>query len=70
MDCSVDPSASGQSAVGRVHQRVDLLLGDVSLGQFERATVDRDLHGRRFLTRVSDSSEVSRAEPARICQGR
>ena len=45
VNCPVDPSTPGQTAVGRVHNRVDLLLGDVSLREFQRPAVYADLHG-------------------------
>jgi len=45
MDGAVDASAAGQLRVGGVHQRIDLLLRDVSLRQLQPAWSELHKHG-------------------------
>jgi hypothetical protein len=44
LDGSIDPTASGQFAVCGIHDRIDLLLSDVTLHKFDSAGTKLDLH--------------------------
>jgi len=50
VDGPVDAAPAGQAAVGRVDDRIDLLEGDVALGQLQHPAADLHPHRKPFLT--------------------
>ena len=51
MDGAVDSAATSQLAIRRVDNRIDFLLGDISLCQLQALAGDRDTH-RQFPTAI------------------
>ena len=48
MDGAVNASSPGQGTIRGVHNRINRLVGDIALVQFQSALTNFDLHGKSF----------------------
>jgi len=48
MNGPVDASAAGQGTIRGVHNRINRLVGNIALVQFQSALTNFDLHGKSF----------------------